>query len=291
MSAPVVDASRTATVGRVRLSGLLAVAGLVAFVTALISFTGRPSPLWLLYLVPVIVGALSYEVPGGVASAILCAAACAAAVPAGTLETMWLELAIGFGAFAACGVVVGVQTRRQRGHASALEAASVTDPLTGVAKREHFEQRLAEEIRRAERYEHALGVVVAQVADYEDFVRVFGAYKADLMLAHLASIIRLAVRSSDLVGRIATATFAIALPHADAARTKSAAARVRAACQAATFEGDALEPTARCTTVVGWATCPDDGRGHTELLERALTRLDASSPAADRDGGRAEERP
>lgn len=291
MSTPIVDASSETPIRRVRLAGLLLVAGLLAFITALIAFTERPSPTWLLYLAPVIVGALAYEVPGGVASALVGALACVVVAPSEALSGSWPEFALGFGVFAACGVVVGVQTRRQRGHASALEAASVTDPLTGVAKREHFESRLAEEVRRAERYENALGVIVVRVSDYEGFVRVFGAYKADLMLAHLASVIRLAVRSSDFVGRIAEATFAVALPHADPREAREVAMRVHAACEEATFEGDALEPTTRCASEVGWAAYPADARTPAELLEAATRRLSADHRSTDSAERADEERP
>ena len=197
---------------RVRLSGALLVAGSLVFVTSLIAFLDKPSPAWFLYLVPVIAGALAYDIPGGIVASLLGAIGCMLVVPSPLLETFWPELATGFVVFTACGAVVGFQAHRQRSHATALERASVLEPVTGTLKAEHLDTQLAREVRRAERYGHALGLALVRVEDFDGFTRIFGHYKADLMLAHLTSVIRLAARSTDIIGHTGSATFAVVLP-------------------------------------------------------------------------------
>ncbi len=260
---------------RVRLSGALLVAGSLTFVTALIAFLGTPSPAWFLYLVPIIVGALAYDIPGGVVASLLGAVACALAVPAPLLGALWPELGTGFVIFAACGVVVGFQAHRQRSHAVALERASSLDPITDTLKPEHLENRLAYEVRRAERYGYPLGLALVRVQDFDGFTRVFGHYKANLMLTHLAGVIRLTARSTDLLGRTGAATFAVVLPHADAECARSVARRIEEACSRAAFEGDALEPVTKCRTSVSWASYPEEADSHETLVELASQRLSA----------------
>jgi diguanylate cyclase (GGDEF)-like protein len=273
--------ARSRAPGRpLRLAGALLVAGTLAFVTALIAFLAEPSPVWLLYLIPVILAALAYDIPGGIAAAALSAVACALAVPAPLLEELWPELVTGFVVFAGCGAVVGFQAHRQRSHTAALEQASTLDPVTDTLKSEHLERQLAYEVRRAERYGHPLGLALVRVDDFESYTRVFGHYKAALMLAHLAGVIRLAARSTDLLGRTGAATFALVLPHASPACAQAVAERVNAACDAAAFEGDALEPVTRCRTLVSWASYPEEAMSHQELLDLTHERLEAAESAA-----------
>lgn len=263
-----------------RLTGALLVAATLAFITALIAFLDEPSPIWLLYLIPVILAALAYDIPGGVAAAVLSAGACVIAVPAPLLQDLWPELVTGFVVFAGCGAVVGFQAQRQRNHAAALEQASSRDPVTDTLKAEHLERQLAHEVRRAERYSHPLGLVLVRVEDFESFTRVFGHYKADLMLAHLAGVIRLAARSTDLLGRAGAATFALIVPHASPACARGVAERVSEACGAAAFAGDALEPVTRCRTLASWASYPEEATSHRALFDLAHERLETTENAS-----------
>jgi diguanylate cyclase (GGDEF)-like protein len=258
------------------LPGVLLVVASVAFTTSLVAFSGEISPAWLLYLVPITIGALTYDVPGGLAAVVLSLGACLIAAPQALAPNVWPELATGFGVFTGCGVVVGVQAHRQRSHATALEEASALDRVAGVLKPAAFAERLDAEVRRAERYHTPLGLVLVRVRDLEGFERLFGHYKTDLMLQHLASVVALAARSTDLVGRLDEATLALAAPGADAEGARRMAERVGAACAAARFEGDALEPAARCDTVTAWASFPASAASAEALVEAAREALEAT---------------
>lgn len=266
-------------IDRFRLTGVLVTVGLLAFTTALLGFSEGHTPFLLLYLLPVVAGALAYGVAGAVAATLMGALASTMVLPADTLRASGVELVTGAVVFLACGVVVGVQAQRQRAHSRALERASPLDRVTHVLKAEAFTARMAEEIARAERYQAPLGVVVVRVVDLEGFTRVFGQYKTGLMLAHLAQVLGLAVRSSDTIGRLTEADFGIVLPHADARSTRAVAERVRSLVGSASFEGDALEPVTTCATSAGWAHWPDDAADAEGLLRAALERAgDAPFP-------------
>ena len=277
--------SEQVAVHRFRLAGVLAVIGIVAFTTALIAFSGNLTPYWLLYLLPVVVGALAYDVPGAIVAVGISALACAAVTPRGLLGNSWPELLAGAIVFLLCGIVVGLQARRQRDHAAALERASALDAVTGVMTTGPFTERLAEEVQRAERYRTSLGVVVVRVEDLEGFERVFGHYKLDLMLRHLANVLALAARGSDIVGRLGKSEFAIILPGANIDGARTVAERVQRLCATTSFEGDALEPVTTCPAAAGPASYPGEAGTAAALLELAASRSVTSTPAdADASG-------
>lgn len=259
---------------RLTLSSILLVAAALAFVTALILFSGEPSPAWFLYLLPIIVGALAYDVPGGVVVTALSAGALFLVAPTTSLSERWPELAAGFAVFLICGIVVGVQARRQRTHSVALERASAVDALTGVLKTEHFVSALGDEVRRSDRYGHDLGLILLRVEGFDEFTRVFGHYKAEAMLQHLADIVRLSVRTTDTVGRLEPTMFAVAIPHAEPSAAAEVAQRLAATTRAAEFEGDALEPITACMTSAASVSYPADATSPTELLDRARSVLE-----------------
>jgi diguanylate cyclase (GGDEF)-like protein len=276
------ETTAVATEGRgsqstLSLSGVLFVAGTEAFVTALILFSGEPSPAWFLYLIPIIIGALAYGVAGSVAVWAISGGVFVLAAPAGTLSGDLPVFATGFCVFLVSGIVTGVQSHRLRAHATALEASSPFDPLTGAYKKERFASRLSSETARADRYGHGTGLVVVRVEGFDEFTRVFGRYKADAMLEHLADVIRLSVRSTDTVGRLGPTEFGVVLPYARSSEARSVAQRITAVVAETGFEGDALEPVTACVTVAASAAYPDDATGHADLLAVARDRLPDTS--------------
>lgn len=266
------------------LLGVLLVAAALAFVTALIVLSGEASPAWFLYLLPIVIGALAYGVGGGVLVTALSVVALLLAAPSSARAGDIAELVTGFSAFLICGVVVGVQARRQRTHRAALEQASVVDPLTGVLRADHFIARIAEEIRRADRYSHDVGLVFVRVEGFDEFMRVFGHYKAESMIRHLCDIIRLSARDTDVIGRLGDATFGIVLLHADLERSQQVAERVMRTTGAAQFEGDALEPITACLTTAAAASHPRDVSGVDDVLAAAIARAEQASVTSPSSG-------
>lgn len=262
---------------RFTLSSVLLVASALAFVTALIVLSGEPSPAWFLYLLPIVIGALAYDIGGGVIVTALSAGALFLSSPVTTLSTLWPEFAAGFAVFLMCGIVIGWQAHHQRAGRVALERASAFDALTGVLKAEYFVHDLGAEVRRGDRYGHDVGLVLVHVEDFEEFTRLFGHYKAESMLHHLSDIVRLTVRATDTVGRLDPTTFALVLPHAGTEQAATVAERLTGTTRAAEFEGDALEPITACITVASSVSYPTDGANETELLAHARSLLDEAS--------------
>ena len=106
-----------------------------------------------------------------------------------------------------------------------LEA--LKDPLTGLLNHRAFQERLAEELRRAERSEYPVSVVAL---DLDDFKTVNGAGHAvgDEALRAVAAALRDELRAGDVCGRVGGDEFMLALVDADVGTADQIVERVRA---------------------------------------------------------------
>ncbi len=255
------------------LPGVLLVVGTEAFVAALVLLVGGPWSTWFLFLIPVTLAGMRLGPAGAIATWAVSAGLVALSLPRSALQDRWPDLTLCLLVFLVSGILTGMRSRQLLGRAAALEGASPLDPLTSVLRHEPFLARLADEVERADRYGHSLGLVMLAVDEFEEFTRVFGRYKADAMLEHLADVLRLAVRSTDLIGRAGDDGFAVALPYASVDDAPGIAERLRQAIGATSFEGDALEPAVTCQVSTGWASYPSGAVNALELLDAASAAL------------------
>ncbi len=255
---------------------LVVVAG--AFITAMIVTTGDLDILWPLYLVPIVIAALAFNIAGALLAAAIATALVALLMSAAGFDPAMIpELAVGMVAFFVSGLVIGAQAQRSKRHSRLLEEASILDPLTGLFKREYLNERLAEELWRSERYNLGCSIILVSVDRFDDFKVQFGHYKAEVLLEHLAEILRVTVRSHDILARYGPTTYCIALPMMDAAGAEAVAERVRSTVASADFEGDVLEPVTHCTVSTATATYPEDASRRQELIAIAEQRLEEST--------------
>lgn len=258
----------------VHLAALVLIGLTGAFVTALIATTGLLILLWPLYIIPIVIAALAYYVPGAVIATALAAAIVALSLQGSGVGTpISGELVVGFAAFAIAGLVIGVQAQRHSRNKLLLESASILDQATGVYKRDYLMRRLAKEISRCERHQLSCSLLLAKVACFDEFKERFGHYKAEMLLEHLGQVLSMSVRDGDVVGRIDTVIFGIVLMQADASAAQKVAERLRQTVAATDFEGDVLEPVTRCSVWVATATYPADGCDSSALLESASMGL------------------
>ncbi|MBE0417929.1 MAG: diguanylate cyclase [Coriobacteriia bacterium] len=245
-----------------------------AFATVLILITGELLTLWPLYVVPIVIAALTYHVAGAVLVSAISVALVAFSLYGTGLDPSALpELAIGMAAFTVSGIVIGVQAHRSLRHSHLLEEASILDPLTGLYKRAHFDQCLAEELRRSERYELRCSLLLVQVECFDAFKEQFGHYKAEMLLEHLGDVLRVSVRDHDIVGRYGPTAFGVLLPFAGQAEALEVGDRIRAIVADTEFEGDVLEPATHCSVRTASATYPGDSCERAGLYDVAEGRL------------------
>jgi two-component system, cell cycle response regulator len=110
-----------------------------------------------------------------------------------------------------------------------VERQASTDGLTDLANRRHFEETLAGEISRAERFGGTLALVLADLDDFKKVNDRYGHQAGDDVLREFAEVLRETVRDIDLAARYGGEEFAVLLPQTDLEGAERLAERVREA--------------------------------------------------------------
>lgn len=142
------------------------------------------------------------------------------------------SLVIGFGfSFIALLVFFAVRSLRQNAELNTakreLERMSLTDSLTGLANRRHFDLYLEQEWLRALRQSQPISMVMLDVDYFKAFNDAYGHPGGDQCLKQVAQVLEQVVRRpTDLVARYGGEEFALILPDTQNAAAVAEACRV-----------------------------------------------------------------
>lgn len=127
--------------------------------------------------------------------------------------------------------VVRARVRTQltvKRQADALRALTLTDPLTGVANRRAFDERIDAEWRRCARCQSSLSLILIDVDFFKSYNDHYGHQAGDACLMQVAAALRRgASRTYDLVARYGGEEFAVLLPQQDIAGAECVVHRLR----------------------------------------------------------------
>lgn len=107
-----------------------------------------------------------------------------------------------------------------------LHELAVTDGLTQIANHRHFQDRLREEFRRAQRYDDPLALILVDLDHFKTVNDNFGHQVGDEVLAAMAGCLKAAVRETDFVARYGGEEFAVLLPKTHLAGALTVAERI-----------------------------------------------------------------
>ena len=181
------------------------------------------------------------------------------------------ELAARFASFAAQAIANALRFR-------ALEGRSFRDPATQAYTRAYFEDVATNEVRKASRFARHTSLIRVELDGAEALAARLGAAEYRHWVQEVASCIRQALRSTDLLAVEADGRFCIHLPEADTLGATVAKRRVRAAVERSA-PMRVLDAAERPIVLCGAATYPGDGAGLDALrgsLDRRVERDRAS---------------
>jgi diguanylate cyclase (GGDEF)-like protein len=162
-----------------------------------------------------------------------------------------------------------------------LEDLAVTDELTRLPNRRAFDDGFERALVYAQRTATPLSLLLIDIDHFKQVNDAHGHLAGDLVLQHVAYVIKAVVRRSDLPARYGGEEFVIVLPSTGAEGGRVAAERLRAAVASAEVPWDGQR--LRVTISVGGATVREPGRPRAAIA--ALRAADDALYEA-KEGGR-----
>jgi diguanylate cyclase (GGDEF)-like protein len=144
------------------------------------------------------------------------------------------------------------------------EQQAVTDGLTGVANRRHFNEMFAREFERAVRHEQPLSLVVADLDYLKKINDTYGHQTGDEAIKGIARVMEESSRSIDLAARYGGEEFCLLLPNTDLDMANQIAERLRKLINDILIEGPG-----NISASIGVATYPNHATERDELFQQA----------------------
>jgi diguanylate cyclase (GGDEF)-like protein len=154
-----------------------------------------------------------------------------------------------------------------------LDALTLRDPLTGLYTHRAFQERLREEVARANRYSQPMSLLIADIDQFANVNYDLGYSVGDEILRKISVILQEdespdRVRSSDVVARYSGEEFVLLLPETAKPGALTKAARLRDAVAVAAMPGNR-----KLTLSIGVACLPEDAAEPEGLLTAAEAAL------------------
>lgn len=151
------------------------------------------------------------------------------------------------------------------------ERQSVTDGLTGIANRRHFNECFQHEFERAKRYGQPLSLIVADLDYLKKVNDKYGHQAGDEAIKAIARVLNEGSRSIDLAARFGGEEFCLLLPNTDLSMAYQTAERLRSSIWQCTVEGPG-----NISASIGVASFPEHADDADDLFKQADQALYAA---------------
>lgn len=170
----------------------------------------------------------------------------------------------------------------ERGFVEQREEA-LTDALTGVRNRKHFDVAVQNEILTARKEDKALGLVIIDLDHFTQFNDTYGTAVGDLVLRLVARTITECTKGQDVIGRIGGEEFAILLPGTEEAGAVKVAGHIRDAFGRKTLTNRRTGEQYGAITLSAGVTSLHSGDIASQLLRRGTDAMfEAKEAGRDR---------
>jgi len=110
---------------------------------------------------------------------------------------------------------------------SRLYKLATVDGMTGLYVHRYFQVRFKEEFSRAQRYNKNISTLMTDIDHFKKFNDTYGHQCGDMVLTHVAKIVRDTIRNIDIAARYGGEEFAVVLPETDSEGAYKLAERIR----------------------------------------------------------------
>jgi len=148
-----------------------------------------------------------------------------------------------------------------------LHNRAITDGLTGLYSRRHFENQLREHTNLARRYNKPLSLIMLDIDNFKLVNNQYGHLSGDAVLAEVGAVLKANVRDCDSVYRYGGEELAVILPETNATHSQAIAERLRRTIQEKAFI--AGRNSIRVTISLGIAELDHTSRAYDDLVSRA----------------------
>jgi diguanylate cyclase (GGDEF)-like protein len=145
---------------------------------------------------------------------------------------------------------------------SKVEILAITDPLTVLPNRRHFEATIEKEFNRTVRYKAPTSCVMIDIDHFKSINDQYGHRTGDLVLKEMANVIKNCLRKVDTVARWGGEEFVILLPGTTKDKAFQAASRIKEAV----FQYQFSAIQRQITVSIGIASIPDPSIDSAEKL-------------------------
>jgi len=185
-----------------------------------------------------------------------------------------------------------LETEIEARHAleAGLQRQALTDPLTGLSNRRHYEMLFKREHDRCRRHLAALSLSMIDLDHVKRVSDTYGHEFGDQVLQFAAEIRQRPLRHSDILGRFGGEEFILILPDTDIVHARLVAERTREALEQESMSRNGITPTVTATFAMTQVRAEDaDIQEYIRRADHALyeaeraghNRVAVSGPAGD----------
>ncbi|MBD2178526.1 diguanylate cyclase [Pseudanabaena sp. FACHB-1998] len=153
-----------------------------------------------------------------------------------------------------------------------LQQQSIRDPLTGLFNRRYLQETFNQELSRAQRQQHQIGVIMLDIDHFKKFNDTYGHEAGDYVLQTVGTLLKKYVRGSDIACRYGGEELILVLPDSSLEIASKRAEEIREAIAKISLTHNA-QHLGNLTASLGVASFPQHGATGSAVMQSADAAL------------------